>query len=251
MLKEFASSSKNMQMPVLKIPWTYLFATTLSGLGIGVLVGLSASPVVNVLITGVLSLVGGVISGLCGIRLQSDKPAAEAGDAGEQKSAASVLPVGVTPVPIAFLVMSIVLGSLGGLYARTHEWFAEPPEHLAAKWQNATGLNKQEIARRLFDSMYTLGKAETRSDDGEKIPNDKTADAPKGPGTNPLQGVLFAVSEDQCKRLRNDLTTNDINRLRQDLKGIGYPKIKAFTEQCKDDATLRLVVSVLICPTEE
>jgi hypothetical protein len=235
-------------MAVPSIPWTYLLATTLSGLGIGVLVGLSASPVVNVLITGILSLVGGVISGLCGISLQSDKPTAEASDAGEQQRAASVLPVGVTPVPIAFFVMSTVLGSLGGLYARTHEWFAESPEHMAAKWQNATGLNKQEIARRFFDSMYGLGKAETRSDDGEKTPNDKTADAP---GTNPHQGVLFAVSEDECQRLRNDLTTNNINRLRQDLKGIGDPKIKAFTEQCKDDATLRLVVSVLICPTEE
>jgi hypothetical protein len=238
-------------MPVLSIPWTYLLATTLSGLGIGVLVGLSASPVVNVLITGILSLVGGVVSGLCGINLQSDKPAAEASEGEEQKSAASILPVGVTPVPIAFFVMSIVLGSLGGLYARTHEWFAESPEHMAAKWQKATGLNKQEIARRFFDSMYGLGKAETRSDDGEKTPNEKSADAPNWPGTNPHQGVLFAVSEDECQRLRNDLATNNMNRLRQDLKGIGDLKIKAFTEQCKDDATLRLVVSVLICPTQE
>ncbi len=56
-----------------KIPWAYLLAISLTGLGIGFLVGLSASPVVNALIGGIVSLAAGVVSALCGVRLEKSE----------------------------------------------------------------------------------------------------------------------------------------------------------------------------------
>jgi multisubunit Na+/H+ antiporter MnhC subunit len=100
---------KPMRFSDRKIPWTYLVATSVSGLGVGILVGLSASPVVNALITGIVSLAAGVVSALCGVLLEPREPN---GETDETPRTAWFLPTHVNPVPIAFLVMSIVLGSL-------------------------------------------------------------------------------------------------------------------------------------------
>jgi len=131
---------------------------------------------------------------------------------------------------------------MGGIYARTNEWFAESPEHLATKWQKATGMTGQEISVRLFDSLYGAAKKKRPGDEESKGESE---------GANPHQGVLFAVSEDQCLRLRNDIKTNNIQQLKLDLSSLGSTTIKAFAaEQCRDSEDLKLAASLLLCSKE-
>jgi hypothetical protein len=224
----------------LKIPWPYLVAIFLSGFCIGFLVGLSASPVVNALIGGIVSLAAGVVSALCGVRLEKSEP--KDSPAGEEQNegigspgSVSAFSAQVSPVPIAFLIVSIVLGSLLGLQARTHEWFAESPEHLADKWQKSTGLSKEQIAVRLFNSIYGAGKEEAKSE------KDKDSEA------KPISaGVLFAVAAQECKRLRS----LDAKDLRLEIQALG-PNIKQFAIQCKSDEDLKLALDLLICPDKD
>jgi hypothetical protein len=214
-----------------KVPWQYLVAIFVTGLCIGFLVGLSASPVVNALIAGIVSLAAGVVGALCGVRLEKGEPK-------DSPAGSSAVSAQVSPVPIPFLIVSIVLGSLLGLQARTQEWFAESPEHLAKKWQKSTGLSEQDIAKRLFNSIYGGGKGEAKSEE------DKSSEA------QPIAaGVLFAVSADQCERLRHYLDNPDRSRLQ--LEGLGYANIKEFATKCKENEDLTLAFNLLICPEKD
>ena len=65
-----------MQRP-LKIPLSYFIAISAAGIGIGILVGLSASPVVNSLLAGILTVVAGVVGALCGVSIEQSKPDAK------------------------------------------------------------------------------------------------------------------------------------------------------------------------------
>jgi hypothetical protein len=235
-----------------RIPWLYLLAISLTGLGIGFLVGLSASPVVNALIGGIVSLAAGVVSALCGVRLEKSeaKEAKDSPDIGNPNQAVppqgnpSAFAAHVNPVPIAFLVISIVLGALLGLHARTREWFAESTDHLVAKWENSTGLTKKEIATRLFDSIYGTTKSEGKTSE-EKPSGEKT-----GGTASPQAGVLFAASADKCKQLRRYHPENpgDAALLRLELEGLD-PKLKELASKCKDE-DLWVILDVLVCPNE-
>jgi len=219
-----------------KIPWRDLLAIFVTGLGIGFLVGLSASLVVNALIGGIVSLAAGVVSALCGVRLEKSEP--KAGEDAGSPGGVSFFSGQVSPVPIAVLVISIVLGSLLGLQARTREWFAESPEHLVKKWHKSTGLNEQDIAKILFNSIYGGGKGGAKSEEE------------KGSEAKPLAaGVLFAVSADQCERLHHYL--DDPDRLRLQLEGLGYANIKEFAIKCKENEDLTLAFNLLICPEKD
>jgi hypothetical protein len=215
-----------------RISKSYFVAISVSGFGIGFLVGLSASPVVNALLAGILSLVAAVVGALCGIRIEKSKPEPKLGqdpDA-ENKDQGSQLEwdtfpfaARVSPLPMAFLVIAIVAGSLVGLYARTHEWFAETPAHLVKKWQKSTDLSPEDIARRLFDSMYGTAKPEAKSEEPNNLKAisfligalAKSEEANTGAAASPHAGVLFAYSSAQLasldpSRLRDSAAVSDL-----------------------------------------
>jgi hypothetical protein len=243
------------------IPVSYFIAIGASGLGVGLLVGLSASPVVNALLAGILSLAAGVVGALCGVRLEQSKSDAtldenpsndQDKDQGPRLEwTGSPFVARVSPVPMAFLVVAIVAGSLAGIYARTHEWFAESPEHLVKKWQKSTDLSPNDIARRLFDSIYGTAKVEAKSEEQKNVDAlSKVVGAlvklgeAKTNESNPVHsGILFAVEAKECKRLRS----LDVNDLRLELQALG-PNIKDFALRCKSDEDIKLALDLLICP---
>jgi hypothetical protein len=250
-----------------RIPWLYLLAISLTGLGIGFLVGLSASPVVNGLLTGIVTLVAAVVGALCGVRLEKSKPEDKLAENPDDKNKdqgsrlewnAFPFTARVSPAPMAFLVITIVAGSLLGLYARTHEWLAETPAHLVKKWQKSTDLKPEEISRRLFDSIYGTAKVETKSEApdnlkaisivlGALVKANEEKNEERASAAAPHAGVLFAVPEDKCKCLRS----LDAKDLRLELQGLGYPEIKEFASKCKDDEDLKLAFDLLICPEKD
>jgi len=131
------------------------FCLLVSGAIIGWLVGLSASPTVQVVITSILAIIGGLLGALAEIK--RPETGGEASPLGEGVGSGALVPVPVSPklspVPIALLLIGVFLGSLLGLRARTHDWFGAEPQPLINKWKS-TGLKDEEIARRLFDQLY-------------------------------------------------------------------------------------------------
>jgi len=83
-------------------------AVLVTGLGIGWLVGLSASPVVSGVIASLLGVAAGVVTAFRGVSASSAK---------------SVL---ADARPVALLVVGVALGATVGLTARTHDLLSPP-----------------------------------------------------------------------------------------------------------------------------
>jgi hypothetical protein len=214
-----------------KVRLSFLIAIAVSGAGIGILVGLSASPVLNGVITGIVSLTAAVVSALCGI----SAPEGETGSGGKSTSLTRSL-ASVSPVPLSLLILFVVLGAIAGIEARTREWFAESPKHFVQKWRG-TGLTDEQIVRQIFHSIYGTEK------NGSKSTEEKG---------NPIgAGVLFAAPGDLCSRLRAFANKEDVERLRLELKGSGYPNVKKFAVDCRDTDDLLLAFETLICTEKD
>lgn len=132
-----------------------LVAASALGLLTGLLVGLSASPVVASVISALLAMAAG-IAALTGVK----NPFLGKGDEPRERRAAHDWAV------VAFAVLAIAgLGS--GLWARTHDALSPSPKEIAAKWVEA-GLDKEVAARlaafamtgAVIDAEGTIVKAE-------------------------------------------------------------------------------------------
>src|SRR6185312_9499924 len=86
-----------------------LCCVVVSGLGVGWLMGLSASPVLQGVLSVLLALTAGVTSVFTGIEVSKNE---------ESKPVRPTL----TPLPTAILVISIVAGSAVGVAARSNQW---------------------------------------------------------------------------------------------------------------------------------
>jgi hypothetical protein len=119
------------------------------GFGIGWLMGLSVSPVVSIVITSVIGAAAALVAALSGLPDQPDNL--------DESKAPQPQPIyrQVDPVPMAFLVVGLFLGSLLGVWVRTHNWLsAEPPSKFTELAQWTQALNDPQsatIARRLFE----------------------------------------------------------------------------------------------------
>jgi hypothetical protein len=191
------------------------------GLGIGWLAGLSVSPVVSIIITSIVGVVITLLSALSGLKIleQSEKsPDAETSSHWQ-----------VDPIPIAFLILGIVLGSILGITARTHNWLGidiHVDVHAEIQKWKAVGIDEKDIVQRLFEREYPLS---------ESSKNVSQADI--------KQSVLFGQTHNECQRLLSyspdnlpiQLTISTID-IFNDLPSIIHdPEIleKVVTAQCE------------------
>lgn len=121
-------------------------ALVMTGFGIGWLVGLSVSPVVSIVVTSVTGVAGGVVAALSGLKY-------EANSATEANKLHQSLGLRIDPIPVGLLVVGIFLGSILGILARNYSWLGSDLSSELIKWERA-GLNKTEVARRLFELQY-------------------------------------------------------------------------------------------------
>ncbi|MEZ4737411.1 MAG: hypothetical protein R3E79_60820 [Caldilineaceae bacterium] len=126
------------------------FALVVTGFGIGWLAGLSVSPVVSIVITSVTGSVATIIAALSGVK-------EEFLDTESSPATLRRLLRAVTPVPLAWLVGGLILGSIAGIGARNYNLLGPKPATALAqevnKW-TAYGLDEQVVARRLFEAQY-------------------------------------------------------------------------------------------------
>lgn len=202
-----------------------------AGVGMGWMIGLSVSPVLQIVVTSVMATVVSIVGALASVH---SAPAASRESEPEERPSAlaahSPKPWEVNPLPLAALLIGMVVGSSLGVQARTHEWLAPSPEFLAHRW-SGTGLKATKIQERLFDSAFPL-------------------DAKQGTKTEEIaaqshSGVLFSISESD----RNMMQSLSPEEMRAFLKTVDDPNIKIILSRCNDAKSLEALRS-LLCHSE-
>jgi hypothetical protein len=210
------------------------FCLSVIGLGIGLLAGLSVSPVLSIVLT---SLVGAaatftaVFGNYIGARTRSLPEVS-------QKK------LDTHPAPLAVLVVTLVVGALVGLYSRVHlasiRQSSEikaielaPPASLEKSvkaWTNL-GLDQSLVTKGLFESYLGITK-----DHYDRNADHTALAATVG---------LFSVSAEECARFR----TLPDDRLRVEMQAAESDVVSRIAEKVSDVEVLRLVTT-LACERE-
>lgn len=249
----------------------------LSGLGLGWLVGLSASPVIQTILTSLVAVVVSILSALAGLY-----PSGSSGEQGEPREAEAgtpraqrgwkSLPTILDPVPVTSMVLGLALGASVGVYARANDWLAARTNYYVAEWKD-TGLSPKEITTRVFDSLYpppTPSVTAAQEQQGGNVaggqhgrdaqptpalvltdrPAQKrestTAEAAAGSvapakgQSNHRYGVLFTERLEQCKRLTN---ADEEDELRREMASSSFDELISLQRTCKSYDCLRDGVS--------
>jgi hypothetical protein len=197
-----------------------------SGAAIGWLAGLSVSPVIQVTITSLLTILVSLTSALAS--LESSGTAASSDSNRSKWKALSYL----SPAPVALLVLSLACGASLGAYARSNDWLGANARRIAEQWQE-TGLPRAEILLRVFNQRFPPLPAENGA---------VTTQA-----ASSRQGVLFSVPMQECARFR----AADGEDLRREMLSSTNDRVARFAKQCKTPDCLRAAVEELLCPGSE
>jgi hypothetical protein len=167
--------------------WTWR-CYLLAGISLGCLVGLSISPVVQGVITGLT----GLLVAAAGLVIET-KPDGKT-DASDV-SALSKIKISI-PVMTAIAV-GITVGSCLGLIARTHNWLGRSTLDIVKEWEGY-GLSKEEVSRRLL--AFHFPQDDGKSGDGKPAEDgDKKKGASVASHHNAALGALmsdFAKADD-------------------------------------------------------
>jgi hypothetical protein len=193
------------------VPQSSYGGLIVAGLGLGWLMGLSASPVLNTVVTAVVAGILGVVAALAGIPLKDSLPGGVP---------AKLDPTRINTWPVAFLMLALTVGSCLGIVARTHDWFSPGITSIVQSWKDA-GLDEKAVTARVFENRYPKS----------------------GSGSNIDRSVLFsAESKQNCAKLKD---TPDAD-LRREMLGSTLPGVAAFAAKIQDPAALRAALETLV-----
>lgn len=207
-----------------------------SGFGLGWLVGLSVSPVLQVIVASIVALAVAATSALAG--LKSDA----AGGLGAEGSPLRFVQSGirVSLLPLSLLIVGIATGASAGVFARTNNLLGLDPEISLKRW-SGTGIEKRELEKRMFDAVYAPAEEKTApAEDKSKSP-EKAREL--GKGSSQFVAGLYAATAQQCDLL--------VGKKGGDLKtvllGLGDATTKAAMAKCSADECL-VVIREMLCP---
>lgn len=185
---------------------------------LGWLMGMSASPVLGIVLTAILGVAAGLVSVLSGLPGGS-----EVSEAGKGKLYRP------TALPLTLLVLFLVGGSILGLWTRVNEWLGPEPKTVARRWiSQGLPLSEPVIVGRLFDR------------DVPKIAENSTSRADKP--------WLFAAEPKVCETLRRYMKPLDAQQLRLEMQQSGEQRIQDFASNVQDPQALKTAIEVFICP---
>lgn len=249
-----------------------------SGFGLGWLVGLSSSPVIQTILTSLIAVVVSISGAIAGLRPSDSDEGPDTLEEGEEeknRSRSGRRPAAILldPLPVMCMVVGLACGASAGVYARANGWLAARTNSYVAEWKD-TGLTPQEITMRVFNSLYPPPGSEQPDlqepagvnpaggeDSGGERPEAPAAEAQparkgerRGAAPRPAagppvaterqlsfrEGILFTGRLEQCKRLRN---AEDEDELRREMASSNFEELVRLQRTCKDFACLRAGVS--------
>lgn len=254
------------------------FCLLMSGLGLGWLVGLSVSPVIQTILASLVAVLVSISSALAGLRpsdYEGKHPAPQEGEANKPRArrVRRSFPVLLDPLPVMSMVIGLACGASVGVYGRANGWLAARTNSYVAEWKG-TGLTDQQIMTRVFDSLYpppmpaetevqeptgtnpvggqdsgtvtptqTLGTAQLAQKREKRAATSKPVAGPTVTAERPAgfrEGVLFAGRLEQCTRLRN---AEDEDELRREMASSNFDELVRLQRTCKNYECLRAGVN--------
>jgi hypothetical protein len=212
------------------------------------MIGLSISPVIQGVITALITSIVGVVGVMAGIKGLRDHVSGE----GDETVGIESPPrerrrsgLDVSPWPVTCLVVSIAVGASLGAMARVGDWLAPDPVRLADRWKK-TGLTEAERVRHLFEQAYPPpGKVarEERSDDSTRT-EEKTKDSPRISAAVGQVGLYGAKRVALCKKLTGVENPQTIERF---LREESNQDIQTLVELCKGDPERLKALKNVLC----
>jgi hypothetical protein len=193
-----------------------------AGIGLGILMGLSASPVAGTVLTAVVGVTVVLVSALAGVN---------------ENTSAAAARLKVDPVPIALVVVGLVLGGPTGIYMRTNFWFGPNSAEIARRF----GVPESKVKERLFENLLPAKPVAEPTPEGPEGP--KKVEKNPGPASQRNENVaaLLNATVEDCARL----SSLHGEELRQQLKARGdVPAIAAIS----DPAQMEKVMREALCP---
>ena len=254
------------------------FCLLVSGFGLGWLVGLSVSPVVQTVLASLIALVVSLSTALAGLRTGDTQKEDEVStnssvNAPPRRNLTWRLPDFLDPLPVMFMVVGLACGASVGVYGRANNWLGARSNIYVEEWKE-TGLSAKEITTRVFDLLYppTTSNNETATEGagnttqgvdqsantGQPTPtqsatqppakrvNNATSQSGEKRGTEAERpasfraGVLFSTTLEQCIRLRN---AEDEDELRREMASSNEERLVSLARTCKSIECLRAGVN--------
>lgn len=209
--------------------WAFLAGTgsTLAGgLGLGWIMGMSVTPIVQTVITAVLALAVAVANALIGLRAEAEVQ----GEDDQDKPK----PEPVNPLPFGSLLIGLAAGAALGIWSRTHDVLGPDVNSRIAEWKS-TGYPDSVIARRLFERTYP--------------PLTKENAVPKGDPAVGNTTFLYHVPAGGCEVLRQ--ATPDSAQLSTQLRVLGDEYVDRVVSQCNSAECMRALVELLCADTSQ
>jgi hypothetical protein len=242
------------------------------GVSLGWLVGLSVSPVLYIILGGVITLIVGAVGILVGLDQDSGNKNGSDSDKDSKLLSFHKRAISISPLPLALLILGLGIGACAGIYARTNAVFGPNPQKFAQKWAG-TGLNEKIIQQRLFDQLYPpAGIIENPNNLGNSSPqnggstgtNEHNPDtitpsavnsakanqaaahqSEKGsPIASQYSAGLYAVTADECGEMR----LKHGEELRTILKSVKNERIAKLVDKCQYNDDCLEIMKELVCP---
>lgn len=197
----------------------YLF---ILGISLGWLVGMSASPVLAIILGSIISLIATIVSVLTGINFNTSTQKSESEE--NQKP----FQKNINIAPLSFLVLFIALGTALGLFCRTNDIFGIQPNIFANKWKGS-GFDDKDLKNNLLKYLYLTfqKKSETNMTSNE--------------GSLIFHGVLFASTADDC----GSITSKHGVELKNSLLALNDSTLTILVRNCNDSSALEIIKDII------
>jgi hypothetical protein len=151
----------------------------IAGLGLGWLVGMSVSPVIQ----GIITALTGLIVMVTGLFSQGDRK--------HNDSEKDGFPVGlrIQPAVVGTLTLGIVLGAVFGILTRTNNWLGKSDSAIVAEWESL-GLERKDVAGRLFEYRFP----KTSASEDKKLENPDSRSEGGGEKSLPVSDIRLPPS---------------------------------------------------------
>lgn len=212
-----------------------------SGLGLGWLVGLSVSPVLQVIVASIIALAVAATSALAGLKPESDTTASSGAEG--KGSSPRFVPSGlrVSLLPLTLLIVGIATGASAGIFTRTNNLLGLMPEISSKRW-SGTGIEKKELEKRMFEVVYAPSE-ESKTAAAEDKGKNTEKPREQARGSSQFVAGLYAATAQQCDLLAGKKGLD----LKIVLLGLGDATTKAAVAKCSSDECL-VVIREMLCP---